>query len=355
MKKAIFALLLLASAGLSAQVYDYKPGISLDNSGVTYFLPKTVIKVKVKVTKETYKPGELSQYAKKELGIDNNGQEAYEKWQIKSLQVVSAGIPDSEKVFFIKYKPKYTAPNVSLTNDGIIKGINIESEEAVDEPEQAKTTKRIPKIEDYLTQEMLLAGSKARKATLIAREIFDIRDSRNLLLRGEAETMPGDNESLKLVLQKLDEQEEALLYPFVGLNTVEEKEYVFEITPEDNIENKILFRFSKHLGIVAENDLSGEPVYFSLHNEETTPVDLLGYDKTSKKNGKLEGAAYNVPGKGEVKLSFKGKVLWKGSIPVTQYGNTEYLDEILFNKNSTIKIKFNPENGAILNIDQQQL
>lgn len=354
MRKIFLALTLFLSLSTLAQVYEYKPNISVDNGGVTYFLPKTVLEIRLNVVKESYKPGEFSQYSKKELGIDSKGDMAYDTWTIKECNIVSAGVPDKDKSFFIKYKPKYTAPLITLTKDGLIRGINIELPPVEDNDFTPKTEKLdLPKTENYMTEEMLLAASKARKAKLMAREIFDIRDSRNLLLRGEAETMPGDNESLKLILQKLNEQEQALLRPFIGTTIKEEKQIIIRVTPDEEISNKIVFRFSKRFGVVDINDLSGEPYYLTIKNQNTVTVDELVNIKNSSKKDKIEGVVYNVPGKAEVTLKNSDKTLFDDYLPVTQFGNTEILGDVLFNKNSTIKIEFDYNSGAILHIDQQ--
>ena len=42
----------------------------------------------------------------------------------------------------------------------------------------------------FLTQEILMASSSAKMAELVAQEIYNIRESKNALLRGEADNMP---------------------------------------------------------------------------------------------------------------------------------------------------------------------
>lgn len=352
MRKLFFLLLILSSASLYSQVSEYKAGISIDNGGVTYFLPKTEIEVRVNVIKETYYPGDFSEYSKKELGVDNKGSMKVETWKIKSCEIVPVGIPDRNKVYFIKYKPKYTAPNVTLTQDGIIRGINVELPQLKEDRFIEKDEKvKFPKTENYMTEEMLLAGSRAKKANLMAREIFAIRESRNLLIRGEAESMPGDNESLKMILDKLNEQEQALLFPFVGLTTKEEKQFVIKIIPGKDIENNVLFRFSERFGLVDADDLSGAPVYFSLKNVSPLTVDEMLNSKGKDKKEKDAAVIYNVPGKAELEIKSEGNTIYKGTVPVAQYGTTESLGEVLFSKGSTISIEFDPATGGLLHIN----
>ena len=208
------------------------------------------------------------------------------------------------------------------------------------------------RIEAYMTEEMLMASSTTRKAKLVAREIFEIRESRNLLLRGEAETMPGDNESLKLIMEKLDEQEKALLAPFVGTTTVTTKQVVLHVNPTAGQDGAVIRRFSERFGLVDADDLSGDPIYIKVKDLETVPVDTLLGNTVNNKNDKAGGVVYNVPGKAEVSVTLDGEPLAEATLPVTQFGGTEVLGDVLFNKNSTIRIEFDPVSGAIVHIER---
>lgn len=353
MKKIALALAALLPLGAAAQVSQYAPGMSLEEGGITYFLPKTYIEVRFDLEREAYEPGEFAQYAKSELGITNKGERPSERWRITRCTVDAAGVPDKDKAFFIKYKPKYTAPLVTLTDDGIIRGINVE---LPDTEEEAFTptvrSDKAGRIEAYMTEEMLMASSTARKAKLVAREIFEIRESRNLLLRGEAETMPGDNESLKLIMEKLDEQEKALLAPFVGTTTVTTKQVVLHVNPTAGQDGAVIRRFSERFGLVDADDLSGDPIYIKVKDLETVPVDTLLGNTVNNKNDKAGGVVYNVPGKAEVSVTLDGEPLAEATLPVTQFGGTEVLGDVLFNKNSTIRIEFDPVSGAIVHIER---
>ena len=68
----------------------------------------------------------------------------------------------------------------------------------------------------------------------------------------------------------------------------------------------------------------------------------------------LEGIAYNVPGQALVTLTDGKKKLYEGELPVTQFGIIEYLAPVLFNKNSTIKVYFDPNTGGLLKVDREE-
>lgn len=85
--------------------------------------------------------------------------------------------------------------NVELTNNGLIKAINTtapdiqKAEYVLEKPQHHENPRQ------YMTEEILLAGSSAKMAELTAKEIYNIRESKNLILRGQADTMPKDGAS----------------------------------------------------------------------------------------------------------------------------------------------------------------
>ena len=128
-------------------------------------------------------------------------------------------------------------------------------------------------------------------AELVAKEIYSIRESKNALLRGEADNMPKDGAQLKLMLDNLTLQERAMTEMFAGKVTTEEKIYTIRIVPKE-MKHEVAFRFSKKLGVVANNDLAGTPFYISLKDLKTVKIP----QEDGKKKKEMEGIAYNVPG-----------------------------------------------------------
>lgn len=92
---------------------------------------------------------------------------------------------------------------------------------------QPKVTGNTPNVNprDFLTEEILMSNSTAKMAELVAKEIYSIRESKNALLRGEADNMPKDGAQLKLMLDNLTLQERAMTEMFAGKVTTEEKIY----------------------------------------------------------------------------------------------------------------------------------
>lgn len=346
MKKNVFALSLLAcTAPIAAQ--DISPYLPGEDEGIVYFLPKTMLEVNVTATRITYHPGELCQYANQYLRMNNVSPEPETYWEIKQIEVRSAGVPDSTKAYLVKLKDKSSMSNVELTEEGLIEAINTSAPEkmpmeyVLEKPQKHENPRR------YMTEDILLAGSSAKMADLTAKEIYNIRESKNLILRGQADAMPKDGASLQLVIDNLDTQEKALTQLFTGTTDREDKVFTAHIVPQDGLTDKVALRFSRSLGVLPAEDLAGEPIYINL--KSTVPLPTVIEDNKKKK--KLEGAIYNIPGKGKVTVSYQGKTCFEAELPITQFGTTEVLVNDLFKKVNT-RVIFNPETGSILKIDK---
>jgi len=316
--------------------------------GVVYALPKTEIKIDVKVTKVTYTPGEFGRYADRYLRLSDVSGDPEQYWELNGIVASSVGVPDNENTYFVKMKDKTVAPLIELTDDGIVKSINVPISEApVQKKEQPAPAKKVLDPRDFLTEEILMANSTAKMAELTAREIYNIRESRNALVRGQADNMPKDGEQLKLMLTALEEQENAMLELFTGIKNKEEKIFTITLTPNREWNNEVIVRFSRKLGVLAVNDLAGEPIYLTLKNLNSVPPT----EENKKKD--VSGIAYNVPGRASVLIVNGKDKVFEGELPVTQFGTIEYLAPALFNKNSTIKVTFNPATGALIKVDRE--
>ena len=316
--------------------------------GVTYYLPRTALRLVVVAEKQVYTPGEFSKYADRYLRLSQINQEPYTKWSIKSIDMVPYGVPDPQKVYSIQLKKRTVAPLVGLTSEGILLSINTDGEEeplpAV--PKGNDAPKRL-NPRDYMNQEILSAGSNAKIAELTAEEIYDIRDSRTALIKGEADNMPKDGAQLKLMLDQLTMQETALTQLFKGTVDTSTEVFTIELTPAEFTDRMVLFRFSEKLGVVDNDDLSGEPVYLSLKNMNTLPQPVVD-EKAAKKKGKMEeGVYYNVPERVAVSVFNASREFCKGEFPMGQFGHVEILSNVLFDKKTTTQVTFYPSNGAI--------
>ena len=328
MKKKMICLAgLLIAASTYAQT-DVTTGIMRGKDyGVTYLLPQTEIEIVVEATKHTYMPGEFCKYADRYLRMND----------------VSA----DPNVYFVKLKDKTVAPLIELTEDGIVRSINMPlSSRSIPATKITAAAQEAIDPRKFLTEEILMASSRAKMAELVAKEIYNIRESKNALLRGEADNMPQDGAQLKIMLDNLNMQERAMTEMFSGTLKEEPKTFTIRLTPKE-MNNEIAFRFSKRLGVVANDDLAGEPYYITITDMKTPAIP----EDDGKK--KVDGIAYNVPGRAHITLTGNNKKVFDGELPITQFGTIEYLAPVLFNKNSTIKVLFDTATGGLIKVDRE--
>lgn len=353
MKKivALSAALLLTAQGF-AQTEVLAGTMRGKDYGVTYMLPTTELEIVLHTTRHSYTPGEFCKYAERYLHLTDAQPEASTHWNIDKLTIRPVGVPDKEKIYFVKLKDKTVAPLMELTEDGIVRSINMpfSGQGKREEAAPAGTASTLPTDpRSFLTEEILMANSSAKRAELVAKEIYNIRESRNALLRGEADNMPQDGEQLKLMLDNLNLQEQAMLSMFAGTTVVESKVHTVRI-PVHVTAGEVAFRFSRHFGLVGADNLAGEPYYIVIDN--LTPDLQAPSEGEVEKKKSLDGVAYNVPGRARVQVKFEGRTLYDQEISVAQFGTQEYLAPVLFNKTSVIKVLFDVTTGRLIKVDR---
>ncbi len=207
---------------------------------------------------------------------------------------------------------------------------------------------------ELMGEEILTAGSTAKMAELTAQEIYDLRENRSLLIKGQAEFNPKDGEQLKVMLRELDDQERALSSLFRGVTTIDTTECVIWMTPAAPVNRQVLFRLSQTEGMVDSDDLSGDPFYITVEDLHTVPpVDPILAAQAKKK--KVEAGIYvNVPGRMKVTIYQGIEPINTTEHPAPQFGNVELLSGSLFNKRYTTRLWLDPLTGATQRLQADQ-
>jgi len=357
MKRLLTATLLTATLAGSAQtdVRPYLPGTSQE--GITYCLTKTAVRAVVQVEKTAYTPGELAHYAGKYLNRSDVQTSPHTAFRIVSAKLSPFGMADTTKMFVVRLNPKTAATNVAKADDGRLLAINAEPEKEQELIPFVKGERQEqPDVRRYMTEEMTNAGTSAKRAELAAIEIFDIRDSKNQLNRGQADFMPKDGEQLRIMLDNLNRQELALTQLFEGTTSKDTTEYVFTFCPATDTTRTVLFRFSERWGMTDAEDYSGQPFFLNVENMKALPVPVVPADKKKKKTQHNPNALYvNMPGRMHVTLTdISGRRLAGQDFNAGQFGNVDMLSSELFNKKFTTHITFDPIAGGILHIEAEQ-
>jgi len=360
MKRIVFLFFILPiTAGLlNAQTKVLKMSATKSTDfGVTYFLPKTMLTVRVNYSKITQKAAPYARYAEKYLGVKGESviSEDQVYYKLNNINVISKGIVDKDASYLVEFKSKTTSPFVYLTEDGLICTINAEyePESAGDNKAPAQSVSESTKIPPHsvFTEEYLNAGSVTKMAEVAAKQIYKLRDSRTDLLTGNADNAPRDGEGMKIVLANLEAQEKTLTELFTGTTNVDTFNSDFDIEPISNIDKEVLLRFSKYAGIVGKDDLSGSPVYINIKNLES--VESQELVDLKRKNKETKSIVYNLPGKAAVEVFYGIISMCRNTVPVVQFGNKQILAASIFDdKKAPVKVYFYPETGAIKQIIQ---
>lgn len=350
MKKILLALTLCATLSSTAQVTQKLTAGKSNDYGLIYSLPVTVLDITVEVERTVKEPGEFYKYATKYLNENNPVTARSQSWQVKSVKVNPRGVPNQEERYLMTFKGG-AAPYIIMDENDLPIAINTENIPAVNapvlpQPVEAKPTPlQTSAARQVITEEMLQSQSIAKRAELAAAKIYELRQSRNDLITGQADKMP-DGNAMQIIMDQLAAQEAALTAMFVGTEQTSTAVMTYTYTPGDDVSRHILARVSALDGLVAPDDLSGDPITLNLKVTERgkMPVNEKGEPKTMPKGG----VAYCVPGTAHLSVNYNGKEFWSGSFDAAQYGVVFGLDPKLFtDKKAPAYLLLNPATGGI--------
>jgi hypothetical protein len=350
MKKTIAALALLLATPLVAQDVVQLLPEKFNDYALNYYLPRTGVEIEFVASKTTLKAGPYYQYARKYLGTDEAITHDSESYQLHRATIIPFGVADTQNRYQLTFKAGQT-PYIYVNTENVILSANTTPDDIAKEQFPAIEKDQLNTIDmtKALSEEILMSGSVGKMAEVAAKQIYRIRESRMDILTGEADNMPGDGESLRIIIEELDRQEAALTALFMGTKSVEYISKRINYIPESDVQKHILLRFSQHLGFLDENNLAGAPIYLSLLITEQGeyPIDNKGNIKKVPKGA----IAYNIPGKAILSLHYNHKTIAERQLNVAQFGVNFGLDPaLLTHKKEPSFVVFEPSTGSILQI-----
>lgn len=331
---------LLPSSSASAQSVE----------GTGYYLPKATTLFTVKVEKTTYTPGRFAPYAQRYLK-KNVLQQGSTSYRIIGVTMQQQAVADTAKRFTLIVDKKHSIDKVSLTPEGMLLALNTDAKAPTLTPADftpaPKPTPLNPN--DFMSEDMLNAGSTAKMAELTAKEIYDIRDSRNQLNRGEADFMPKDGAQLAIMLRNLDTQERALGQLFEGTVVSDTTWTTINFTPAKEGET-VLFRFSQRLGLLDSDDLAGAPYYIEVTDQRTATQPQPTADPKKEDKNDI-GLRVSLPSKVTLTLRNGNDKIASYDILAPQFGYVESLSGELFGKKQTTQLVLDPLTGSVKSIN----
>ena len=353
---ALIVSLILCSSGAAQRVERYSVA-ALNDNRVVYALPITKLYLQVELEKVVEQPGELSLYAERFLGSHDAVIEPTTRYQLKELKLGAYGMADPDQRYSIDFKRNSTATNVSLTEEGILVGINSNTSEIAQIPATKKpvinsTDNQLARM---LPPEYIQATTTAAKAKILADEIYRTRESRNLVISGESEQPFADGQALKIAVERLDQRERTFVELFNGIRqSAEGVEVVADLSATEE-GRRVVARFSEQMGLLASDDLRGEPIYLEIEIVEQAPH--LEERELNRLQKRLEkGITYRVPGLVRATVTFRGERMVSQQIPVAQLGSLEALDMILFTtRGKSASAEFYTNNGGLKEVREINL
>ncbi len=332
--------------GISSFGYSQNDFVVEGMPAIRYSLPKTILNFEVEYERVTRKPGQFYLYSQRYLATDQVIQEEEQFYRFKGLVMSTETIADSARTFIVTPIPSGNPGLISLSPQGILKGINLQKKDSVKKiVKQIKNGKPAFKLGTNnllpLTEEYMLASSEAKMAEGAAKQIYHIREARLSLLTGELENMPADGESLKLMLEGLDQAETELTALFIGKVTTERLTKNLTFDPQKTIQDEVLFRFSDKRGLVDAADLGGNPYYITIQADSiaVVPADPKAKLPESKFYSILPVAAKITVGNGIEKII-------QQEIEIPQMGELNPLPNYLF-KDKNFGIELDARTGRI--------
>ncbi len=347
------ASLLLTITSLVGQTEVRRYAVTEETDyGIVYRLPKTEIDVIVSVKEESYQKGQYQAWAKKYLALEPKAKNET-KFSIEGIRSELVGVPDEDKQYLVAFDKKSVAPCLYLGAGNLIASVNAKVQPRKKAEVLQKANKEIDSTSPALPRDYTMATTEAKRAEIVANYIYELRETMNDIVLGQAEQMPSDGEAMKLVLNRLKQEERRAKRLFLGDTIVRYRELRFRIKPtREAIEEGTLFRFSPDWGLVDKSDLSGDPVLYSLDIIEALP-ELSA--KEREKLEKKEGLIYNLTGVGLLSIKLNDETLLEQRLPLTQLGSIQSLNKKMFNLKSgaTTSVIFDQRTGAIEQISNQ--
>ncbi len=374
---AVLGAMALFSA-VFAQVNVIHVSSSTDLSGkngLLYALPKTAIKVDVKVRKTENKKGPYAEYAAKYLDLDNVILNDYSNYEIVGVELSSFAVPDPANYYFVELSEKALKEGksmlLSLSQSGLILGLdnslgssevkemiakNKGSSDAYDDLFSyfaetnlyEKTDTIIRKvvvdtaviIKKYFEHRWIEKSSEA-KALEAANMISKIRENRFNLLTGYQE-VPYEGSALMYMDKELQKMEKDYLSLFTGITFEEDFSYSFTVIPNANNESgKIaIFNFSNRTGVGDPSGGGGEKVYLEINKSSDTKA-LEGKVGGA---GERQGFFYRIPERAGIKVMVNKDYVVQKVFYVNQFGVVSSLPA------NTTAIQFHEETGNIKTI-----
>lgn len=365
------------------------PGIIANDYAMYYSLPRTVFDIEIVVDKKITKPGPFAAYAERFLGLSGVPTRDMVEYSVAEVRVNSHPEKDPGQMYRIETDGKPFGARVSLTADGLIRGINLPVNPEVAVSQEAaqklfekqfdyprypdltmkKNTEPIPdtiyrvvRTDTSFINIPLLRKLEGQKSLLNQAEeaagvLMKLREGRFKLLNGDYAYEENDGTrlpegaSLEVIVRELAAMEEGYVALFAGRKQTVREVVKFSYTPlgQSLAESSVLCSFSRSNGIEPPESSGAERIVIQMERNEPNAMDQIQWAEEDVKAPRVQGLAYRSPEKSRIEIKKSEESLFAREFLVAQCGRIDFIPEILL-KDENTAIEFYPAFGSIKNI-----
>ncbi|MCB8965169.1 MAG: DUF4831 family protein [Bacteroidales bacterium] len=324
----------------------------LKAEGVVYALPRTVLSITVEESRVVTIPGPYSQFASKYLGISDVPTVQSEEHTITGISIRSTVESDPSALYAASLDKSSVLDFFQVINSGLIlpvtnftaqspcsslftNGVRESFTDLSVSPfiVEEKTTfySKVQRDSSFVRipvqKSMIIERNLEEKAKEAADLIFSLRKKRMEFMTIDVD-QPLSGDALAVLFNQIDALEKEYLALFVGKQYAESVSRHILYTPTNpEGETNIAFRFSASRGVVAANDMSGNPILLQLEPEALPEIYSQFFksiaDNASK--NRFNQVYYRIPVNAVVRLSDGKTDLATHRLPIYQYGPTAIL------------------------------
>lgn len=384
----IFLLQLIISLPVLAQINVFH----IDNNampqtreGVFYSLPRTVVRIDVKIDRiENYK-GPYADYATRYLGLKNVISANSVEYKISDITITTYPEPDPDQYYFVELGEKIskgqTAGLLELSSSGLILGsisgihdtlANENVKMGKDEPllgtekdvfgelfkyyadvsvfEKVDTIIRKINIDTMTLERQFLKRtmvekSPEQKAKEASDFITKIKDNRFNLISGYQE-VNYNKETLEYMDTQLKQMEKEYVKLFTGITLHKTLSFSYKYIPvpnQINVEIPI-FKFWKSKGVIDLDEPGGKVVTIKIQRVGNTNT-VSGYLTRAEKETKDHGFFYRIPELARVTVKLDENTQEENQCLISQLGLVTFLPA------NKWKVQFHESTGGIKGLE----
>ncbi len=284
---SILLLMVMGLSTLTAQNHYVQPeGFASQQGALQYNYPQSTLVVDLTLVEEQVVAGPYARYALKYLGL--------------------------RAPFSDKRTCRLESATIALMSPEGYEASQPLPAEQHESPSYSRAAEEFPALTADRTELVQLSGESA--AEKAATRIFQLRRSRLDLITGaEGEHVFG--EGLKVALEEIERQEQALLELFLGRKQLTRTTHRIELMPQSDKRQYILGRFSAAEGLLDGSDLSGEIILLEL-----LPGEPYGVKEASEKAKSVVRCRVAAPT--QCTVNYAGEVLGSRTLPLFEMGRT---------------------------------